>query len=184
MTTETDHWQNQAACKGVGPLMFWEQQQPSGLRDLLERRARDLCAGCPVQAPCRAAGIDGVEPAGMWGGLSYAERKPLMGRRPWSHDSAVGPGTATPGEVPFDWDSHVTVDTWMDDRIARVDTRRRVLADVSEIRTANDRRAAVIHDDIVEALEAGVSQRDISEQLGCSVDLIRSVRQAVAEVAS
>jgi WhiB family redox-sensing transcriptional regulator len=39
--------------------------------------AKRICAGCPIVDACRAAGLDGFEPVGTWGGLTADDRKRL-----------------------------------------------------------------------------------------------------------
>ncbi|CAN5646541.1 hypothetical protein BH20ACT2_BH20ACT2_02510 [soil metagenome] len=43
-----------------------------------ERRAKSICASCPVRQPCREYAIGIKEPHGIWGGLNETERKQLL----------------------------------------------------------------------------------------------------------
>ena len=58
-------WQDEAVCKGATHL-FTSAEQP----DI--ERAKRICAGCPVIAPCRVAG---EYEAGVWGGTDEGDRR-------------------------------------------------------------------------------------------------------------
>lgn len=67
-------WQNAAACRGVGPDLFYtERGEPT-------QTARAVCATCPVIVECLDFALRLNEPFGIWGGKSGRERKRL--RRP------------------------------------------------------------------------------------------------------
>lgn len=71
-------WHRRAACRGVGPgLFFIEEEDPVAAHAV----ARSLCRRCPVQVACGDAGID--EAHGIWGGAAAGER--LF----WQADPAV-----------------------------------------------------------------------------------------------
>lgn len=75
-----DLWQERAACKGPQAAVFFP---PSHLerkeeRDARERRAKAICAVCPVRRPCLDYAIRIREPHGIWGGLNELERKQLI----------------------------------------------------------------------------------------------------------
>lgn len=57
-------WHARAACRGVGPSLFFADDAEA---------AQDTCAGCPVRLECAEAGQK--EPAGVWGGTSARERR-------------------------------------------------------------------------------------------------------------
>ncbi len=76
-------WQERAACKGPQAAVFFP---PSHLerkeeREVRERRAKAICAGCPVRRPCLDYAIRIREPHGIWGGLNELERKQLIAQR-------------------------------------------------------------------------------------------------------
>ncbi|HZU78951.1 MAG TPA: WhiB family transcriptional regulator [Acidimicrobiales bacterium] len=62
-------WHRRAACRGVGPAVFFPE---AGNRRLAQAAAGVLCAQCPVRAPCANAGMAEVE--GIWGGAEAEER--------------------------------------------------------------------------------------------------------------
>jgi WhiB family redox-sensing transcriptional regulator len=79
-------WQDRAACKGPQAEVFFP---PSHLerkeeRELRERRAKAICASCPVKRPCLDYALRIREPHGIWGGLNELERKQLVPARPAS----------------------------------------------------------------------------------------------------
>lgn len=46
-------------------------------RNERERRAKDICASCPVTHECLDYAVSIREPHGIWGGLNEAERRVL-----------------------------------------------------------------------------------------------------------
>ncbi|WP_162237328.1 WhiB family transcriptional regulator, partial [Aeromicrobium sp. Leaf272] len=46
------------------------------------------CARCPVIEQCREHALTVQEPYGVWGGLSEAERREILERRPRTTDVA------------------------------------------------------------------------------------------------
>ncbi|WUS68753.1 WhiB family transcriptional regulator [Kitasatospora sp. NBC_01246] len=70
-----------AACKGVDTDLFYPDPEEIGpAAEWAERRAKMICAGCPVRAMCLADALDRREPAGIFGGLNEHERRPLLRR--------------------------------------------------------------------------------------------------------
>jgi WhiB family redox-sensing transcriptional regulator len=75
-------WQEAAACRGEDTLLFFGpdgERQPE--RDIRERKAKAVCATCPVQADCLAYAISRPEKYGTWGGLNDEERAAERRRR-------------------------------------------------------------------------------------------------------
>ncbi len=68
-------WQQHAACRSLGPYFFGPDDEQSGARIRRERTARQICADCPVLAPCRRQGVETAEPYGIWGGLTERDRR-------------------------------------------------------------------------------------------------------------
>jgi len=73
-------WQAQAACKGPQSAAFFppNQSERKDDRDARERRAKSICASCPVHGPCLQYALNIREPHGIWGGLNELERKQLL----------------------------------------------------------------------------------------------------------
>jgi WhiB family transcriptional regulator, redox-sensing transcriptional regulator len=63
-------WTARAACKGSTHLFFPEKGGDSWN---LSRKAKAICAGCPVIAECAEAGL--YEFHGIWAGMSRDERQ-------------------------------------------------------------------------------------------------------------
>lgn len=42
-----------------------------------ERRAKEICASCPVQVDCRSYALTIGEQHGIWGGLTEVERRTI-----------------------------------------------------------------------------------------------------------
>jgi WhiB family redox-sensing transcriptional regulator len=75
-------WQLQGACRRQDPELFFHSDNERGLARLhRERRAKQVCAGCPVLATCRAHALRAGEVFGIWGGLSEHERAQLQLRQ-------------------------------------------------------------------------------------------------------
>ena len=74
-------WQLKAACRGMDVDFFYHPPLERSRRRLERiRRAKAVCAGCPVITECRAHALSKPEPYGVWGGLSEQERADLLGR--------------------------------------------------------------------------------------------------------
>jgi len=68
-----------------------------------ENHAKAVCGRCPSQAPCRTWGLEQREPAGIWGGLTEAERRTILRRRGVS--LAALDDEAPPRTLQTIWDS-------------------------------------------------------------------------------
>jgi len=73
-------WQWRAACRGDYARLFFG---PSYLeardeREARERRAKSICAICPVRIECLEYALRTKEPHGIWGGLNELERRRLV----------------------------------------------------------------------------------------------------------
>jgi WhiB family redox-sensing transcriptional regulator len=61
-------------------MFFIEDDERGATAQAKSRRAKAICAGCPVQAPCLEDALD-VE-FGIFGGTTARERVALLGRKP------------------------------------------------------------------------------------------------------
>ncbi len=83
----TEHWeygwQWRAACRGEDTGLFFPPAHPELKedRELRERRAKAICATCPVRVECLEYATRIREPYGIWGGLNEIERRLMMRRR-------------------------------------------------------------------------------------------------------
>lgn len=68
-----DAWRSLAACRGMETDLFYPEGRGRTLHDR-EAVAKQICAGCPVAAHCRAAAAEHGERFGIWGGLTEDER--------------------------------------------------------------------------------------------------------------
>ena len=68
--TAPDRGLSGAACVGADPDLFFPEPGDT----FAERRAKAICAGCPVRTACLAGAIDRAEPVGIFGGLTETER--------------------------------------------------------------------------------------------------------------
>ncbi len=71
-------WSGTAACANTSdPELFFplDEDGPAAAP------ARAVCAGCDVRTRCLAYALSSAMPAGIWGGLSTAEREALIRSR-------------------------------------------------------------------------------------------------------
>jgi WhiB family redox-sensing transcriptional regulator len=75
-------WQWRAACRGEDSGLFFPpgEFEPKEERVARERKAKAICATCPVRVECLDYAIRIHEPHGIWGGLNELERRVLMNR--------------------------------------------------------------------------------------------------------
>src|ERR1700753_666300 len=85
-----------AACRGEDLLLFCGpdgERQPE--REIRERKAKSICAACPVKLECLNYAVSRPEKYGTWGGLNEdersAERRRQMGRPNAARPGAHGP---------------------------------------------------------------------------------------------
>lgn len=82
-------WRLSARCSDGDADDFYapdEQISATATRER-EQRAKQICARCPVLMSCRAEAILTLEPYGIWGGLSEADRRRL--KRPYGFGSNI-----------------------------------------------------------------------------------------------
>ena len=75
-------WQDDAACRGSDVVLFFGpdgERQPE--REIRERKAKSICASCPVRVQCLDYAIGRPEKYGTWGGLNEEERASERRRR-------------------------------------------------------------------------------------------------------
>lgn len=67
-------WASRGNCVGRAELFFTPDDSPKRLDRRNEKRAKLLCATCPVQEECRRHALHHRERYGVWGGLTSSER--------------------------------------------------------------------------------------------------------------
>lgn len=68
-------WQERASCRGMDLYVFFGpegERQPE--RERREKRAKAVCAGCPVRTECLDYAVGRPEKYGTWAGLNEDER--------------------------------------------------------------------------------------------------------------
>jgi len=69
------HWQSRAVCGGGSAwLFFGPDGETEPERKIRERKAKALCAPCPVRAECLDYALEHHVRRGIWGGLNETER--------------------------------------------------------------------------------------------------------------
>src|SRR6266542_950662 len=74
-------WQDDAACRGKEVVLFFGpdgERQPE--REIRERKAKIVCASCPVRTECLSYAVSRPEKYGTWGIRCVPGR---MRRRSW-----------------------------------------------------------------------------------------------------
>ncbi|MER6302224.1 WhiB family transcriptional regulator [Kitasatospora sp. NPDC001539] len=71
-----------AVCAGVDTALFFPDPDEIGAAaaEWAERRAKMICAGCPVKSLCLADALERREPHGIFGGLNERERNRVLRR--------------------------------------------------------------------------------------------------------
>jgi WhiB family redox-sensing transcriptional regulator len=72
-------WREQASCREAGIDLFFPIGSTGPAADET-RRARQICAGCPVRQECLAYALTSGQQYGIWGGRDEQERR-LLRRR-------------------------------------------------------------------------------------------------------
>ncbi|GLZ08549.1 transcriptional regulator WhiB [Actinomadura sp. NBRC 104412] len=72
-----EHWSDHAICRGEDPDLFFPIGYSAPILREQERRAKAICANCPVTADCLAWALKVGEPDGIWGGTTPEERRHL-----------------------------------------------------------------------------------------------------------
>ena len=68
-------WQSRAVCGGVRAwLFFGPEGETEQERRIRERKAKAVCASCPVRAECLDYALEHYVRCGIWGGLNETER--------------------------------------------------------------------------------------------------------------
>ncbi|WP_081618242.1 WhiB family transcriptional regulator [Mycobacterium sp. 155] len=68
-------WQLRAKCRTVDPSLFFHPDGERGhARQERQKRAKQVCADCPVADQCRDHAIVFQEAFGTWGGMSEEDR--------------------------------------------------------------------------------------------------------------
>lgn len=90
----TWEWQGRGLCLSADNADFFHPQNERGLaRVRRDRRAKTICAACPVRLECADYAIRAHEPYGIWGGLTEEEREDIYARLPIeSYPTARGEG--------------------------------------------------------------------------------------------
>lgn len=76
-TAETPDWRTQAKCAEIGGDLWFADDTFGNHAQL--RRAKQICAECPVAAQCLEAGMG--ERFGVWGGFTTEERNRMRKAR-------------------------------------------------------------------------------------------------------
>jgi WhiB family redox-sensing transcriptional regulator len=74
-------WMEFALCRGADPELWFPAGEPGSRGyEAMARRARGICADCPVRSACLDDALASGTDDGIWGGLDPAERRALAAR--------------------------------------------------------------------------------------------------------
>ena len=77
-------WRRDAACLGLDQTLFFGVER-EGVKGGFDREriatAKAICGGCPVKEECLDYALYTNERHGIWGGLSFAERRRIRKTR-------------------------------------------------------------------------------------------------------
>jgi WhiB family transcriptional regulator, redox-sensing transcriptional regulator len=76
----TMDWRGYAACRYADPRLFFPAGT-DGPAQVEANRAKQVCAGCPVQAACLDSALSSGYETGVWGGTTEGERRALRAQR-------------------------------------------------------------------------------------------------------
>lgn len=79
-TLVTLEWRDLAACSAHDPELFFPAGESGPALGQI-RLAKQICDGCIVKSECLEYAIDTNQVAGIWGGLTEDERRPVRRRR-------------------------------------------------------------------------------------------------------
>lgn len=81
--TENVSWRQLARCRGMGPDVFYPDEDEDVAPEFSPRiaEAKQICLICPVREICLEHAISAREKFGIWGGLTAIERRRLIRRR-------------------------------------------------------------------------------------------------------
>lgn len=71
--SRSNDWTLRAKCRGMEDALFPDAAD--------QKRARQVCIGCPVRYECLAEALDNRIEWGVWGGMTERERRLLLRRR-------------------------------------------------------------------------------------------------------
>lgn len=74
-------WSEQAACRGLDPKLADRLFFPGHANFTEMRRAKAICADCPVRSDCLEFAVVTNQEHGIWGGTSERERRSIRRRR-------------------------------------------------------------------------------------------------------
>lgn len=72
-------WWGHAACRLTDPELFFPVSPGDPPPDQVERRAKAICATCPVRRECLQFALATRQAYGVWGGMPEQERGPADG---------------------------------------------------------------------------------------------------------
>lgn len=74
-------WEDLARCSQFDPEIFFDPSTRA------ERRAKSICAQCPVRLDCLECALSVRAEFGVWGGMNSKERRSLLRRASRSPES-------------------------------------------------------------------------------------------------
>ena len=77
---DAENWRSKALCRDSNLDVFFPVGSTGMAADLIEA-AKEICQSCAVAACCLEFALETNQEAGVWGGLTEEERRPLRKAR-------------------------------------------------------------------------------------------------------
>jgi WhiB family redox-sensing transcriptional regulator len=77
---DAQSWRSKALCRESNIDVFFPVGTTGVAADLIDA-AKEICQSCPVAATCLEFALETNQEAGVWGGLTEDERRPLRKAR-------------------------------------------------------------------------------------------------------
>lgn len=71
-------WRDDAACRNTPTGAFFPEGHRHLSKEELEAEAQEVCATCPVTGECLTYALETRSRCGVFGGLTAAQRRPLL----------------------------------------------------------------------------------------------------------
>lgn len=73
-----DQWKAKGLCRSEGEPRWWFPEPP--FKAAKEKKAVEICQRCPIREKCRDEALAARETAGVWGAMTEAELRELVGK--------------------------------------------------------------------------------------------------------
>jgi DNA-binding CsgD family transcriptional regulator len=161
-------WQASAACGGTNSRTFVEAK-PS--------EAKEICANCPVRAECLYDALGSKADNGIWGGLTYHERRALP-VLPADRSAALNVLRQLPVAPAPSAKASVPAKPKTPARRKKSQAKPGPAPTVRKPRKRTEPAPAAPREDVAELLREGLTHRQIMNRLNVSSPVVTATREA------